>query len=68
VQILPLKSKSQKAGFTRAKTPRTPSSELLPFAAFATLREILRFSVAGQPHWDLRGEISAFTLVAASPR
>jgi hypothetical protein len=28
-----------------------------PFAAFAPLREIFRFSVAAQPHWILRGEI-----------
>jgi hypothetical protein len=27
-----------------------------PFAAFAPLREIFRFSVAAQPHWALRGE------------
>jgi hypothetical protein len=29
--------------FTRAKTPRTPSSECFFFAAFASLREMLRF-------------------------
>ena len=33
--------------FTRAKTPRTQSSECFSFAAFAPLREIFRFSVYG---------------------
>jgi hypothetical protein len=32
--------------FTRAKAPRTPSSETSSFAAFASLREIFRISVA----------------------
>ncbi|HMF50308.1 MAG TPA: hypothetical protein VK603_16770, partial [Candidatus Saccharimonadales bacterium] len=31
------------------------------FAPFASLREILRVSVAAQPHWDLRGEKAPFT-------
>jgi hypothetical protein len=35
--------------FTRAKAPRTPSSEKFSFAAFASLREIFRILVAALP-------------------
>src|SRR6266542_5213001 len=41
---------------SRAKTPRTPSSEnIFSFAAFAPLREIFRFLVAALPRWVLCG-------------
>jgi hypothetical protein len=39
--------KIQPREFTRAKAPRTPSSETFSFAAFASLREILRISGCG---------------------
>jgi hypothetical protein len=42
-----------------AKAPRTLSSDeyfFFFFAAFASLREIIRNSVAASPRWALRGE------------
>jgi hypothetical protein len=45
-KLFPSTANLGKQGFTRAKTPRTPSSELFPFAAFAPLREIFRFLLA----------------------
>src|SRR5262245_15309138 len=53
-----------------AKVPRTLSSDkyFFLFAAFASLREIIRNSVAASLRWDLRelrGEMSVSSLVAA---
>jgi hypothetical protein len=39
-----------------AKAPRTLSSDKYFLFFFASLREIIRNSVAALPRWDLRGE------------
>jgi hypothetical protein len=55
-------------GNARAKTPRTPSSELtFSWRPLRALRETIRLSVAALPRCELCGEITAFVCGSAAP-
>jgi hypothetical protein len=69
LEIPPAKAQRRQGYGERTKTlmndfhPQSPN-----FAPFASLREILRVSVAALPRWDLRGKLRFPALVAALSR